>query len=162
MWLFDSLWRAAVPGPHNSYRPRLLGKEALSFFLAVVITAEAFFGASLWSVNPSQTFLAAAGAAPIYTPSPVQGEQSALRTFSRSLSDPQIAAALALGAVIVILGALLILTIFMHVHIQPTDMLLPGAAVVALAALCLWCNVYLASPPGDNGLAAPGPAQYHW
>lgn len=176
MKFFDTLIMAAVPGPGNSYRPHLLRKSGIAFFFAAVLVAEGLFAASLYGVNPSQTFLAAAAAAPVSTaPAPLSTVQNVLRSVARILSDPQTAALWGLSTIAAVLVLLLLIAMLVHVRIQPTDLLVPGGAVVVLALFCIWCNAAVLAPPqgparlndfshsgGDNALAAPTPAQYHW
>ncbi len=164
MRVLDNLMLALLPGPGNSYRPLMLRKEALAFFMAVVLAVEGLYVASLFGVNPSQVFLAAVAEAPAATtPSSVQSAQLLLAQSARTAGDPRTAATWALGAVAIVLAVILVLTVVVHVHIQPFHLILPGAAILLLALFFLWSNaVYAPSGPGDRGLAAPTPAQYHW
>jgi len=155
---------AIIPTSHNAYRPWALRKEAFAFFLGVVLAAEGLFVASLYHVNPSQTFLAAVAAAPAnVAPAPVQTAQQAMQSLALAASDPQTAAAWVLWSVVAVLSVLLALAVVVHMRIQPGHLVLSGAVVIALAVFFIWCNATLWGPAsGDKGLAAPTPAQYHW
>lgn len=113
MKFLASLTHAVVPTRRNSYRPHLLSKPAVSFFLAVVVVLEAFFIASLFNLHYFELFF--------------------------GVSDA-FAVNLVLVAVTAVLGILLVTTFFRRVQVQALDMLLPAVAVFSLAAFLLVFN----------------------
>jgi len=161
--MLDVLGHALLPSAGNSYRPYLLRKESLAFFLGVVVAAEGLLVASLFGLNPSQALLTASAIQFETAPAAPGTVPSLLAQMALAASDPAAAADWALGAVAVVLAVLLVLAVVLHIRIQPTHLILPGAAVLLLALFLLWVNVtYQGTSSGDRGLAAPGPAQYHW
>lgn len=66
--------------------------------------------------------------------------QSVLRSFTRALSDPREAAGWMLGGIAALIILVLGLTMVLHIHIQPTRMLLSGAMVAGLALFFLAFN----------------------
>ena len=120
------LAHALVPHRGNSYRPRLLSKQALALYLSLVLVAEAYFVSGLYGANPSQPFLAAASA---------------------SLASPSLAD-IAIGGVAALLALLLAVNFFFHIRIQSRDTLAVGLAIVGIALLLLALNAWYAAHYG--------------
>ncbi len=59
MRLFERIKHHFVPGPGNAYRPHLLHRPWLVFFLVVILATEGFLVSSLIARQSSQNFLAA-------------------------------------------------------------------------------------------------------
>jgi len=66
--------------------------------------------------------------------------QSASRFVADSLQDSRPAASWALGGVAAVLVVVLLLTFFVRIQVQPTDLLVPGLAVALVAIVCLSAN----------------------
>lgn len=111
---------AALPTPRNSYRPRLLNKSTVTFFLAAALVAEAYFVSGLFGANPAEPLLAA---------------------LLYSAAGPQ-AANWALVGVVVLLGILLAAAAMVHWQVQASDILLPGVVVLGIALLLLVLNAW--------------------
>jgi hypothetical protein len=85
--------------------------------------------------------VAAATVAPAPTPAPQDTfMQSVLRTIGTTLGESRTAAAWALGGIAAFLAAILALTFFVRIQVQPTDLLVPGLAVAMVAVLFMGVN----------------------
>ncbi len=143
-----------IPSKKNAYRPHLLGRQWLVFFLAVTMAVEGFLVADLVAQQSNQAFLASvASAAPVATQN-----QSMARSFTNSLErqftrlldqpEPPVNGALvALGAFLILLVAL---GFFIHIEIQPAAMLMGGVLVAALAFSFIFLNGRLLGPGINN------------
>lgn len=140
MKFFKALHHAFVPGGHNAYRPHLLRRDALIFFLVAVLAIEGLFFAGLF-VRESPFMLAAAAGVPAQTPA-APFMQSLERQVVKVVADPRAPTAWALGSVLAVLGAALVFTFFFHLHIQPMDLLAPGALVAGIAVMFLFLNAH--------------------
>ena|ERR1043166_7667384 len=143
MLFLSALADACIPAPANSYRPWLLGKPAVAFFLAVVLVAEGSFVLSLFNANPSQMLLSAVAQAPSE-----QGGGQWVKTFARAASEPARSTGWALGAVAVALAVLMILSLVFHSHIQPVHLLAPAGVVLGIALVLLALNAWYAGAYG--------------
>jgi len=117
---------ALLPGTHNAYRPYALQKSAVAFYFALILTAESFFVASLYHIEPLRLFWSA---------------------------DTTVLVAWVLGIVALVVGSLLVVTIVVHIQVQPTDVIFPASAVAATALVLLACNV-LYGVPSSGALSA--------
>ncbi|MEK7068341.1 MAG: CAP domain-containing protein [Patescibacteria group bacterium] len=105
-----------------------------------------YFGA------PQASFLAGQGAAAATSGSFIN---SFVRQVGRYFADPRHAAALVLSLIAAALVAVLGLSVFRHVQIQPVEVLIPGAAVTAVVIALLWLNS-VALGPSPTGTADIG------
>lgn len=81
--------------------------------------------------------------------------ESLLKTTARAFAEPRAATSFILGAVAGILLAVVALAFFVHLQIQPTDLLLKGSLVAAFALALIGINAHgLGAAPGWNGQAA--------
>lgn len=100
----------------------------------------------------SQSMPAAQIVAPV--PSPAHGTtsfmQSVMRAFARLLSDPRSSVGWIFGGVAVLLLLVVSLTFLLHIHIQPTRMLLSGVVVAGIAVFFLTFNNALLSATTDQ------------
>ncbi|MES2202803.1 MAG: hypothetical protein V4474_00525 [Patescibacteria group bacterium] len=110
-----------VPTHRNSYRPRLLHKHSLAFFLAAGLVAEAYFVAGIFGVNPAQPFLAAA----------VANAAPATDTANWALCT-----------IAVVLAGLLAASLASHTQVRPMDLLLPGGVILGIVVLLLVLNAW--------------------
>jgi hypothetical protein len=124
-----------VPSHHNSYRPHILRKGWLLFFIAVIFVSEGMFASSLFvgqgtSPPASSSVAAVAAAAP----------NSLLQNFGKQLArvaqDSKPVVPWVLGTIVLILTIAVLFAFFMHIQIQQPEMLFSGA-LVALFALSL-------------------------
>jgi hypothetical protein len=134
----ESVHEHFVPSHINSYRPHVLRKNWLMFFIAVIFVSEGLFASSLFvgqgtSVTTPQ--VAAVGAV-----SGVSSVNTFLQSLSRQLGriavESQPAVPWVLGAIVTLITVALLFAIFVHVQIQHTEMLFSGS-LVALFALSL-------------------------
>ena len=97
------------------------------------------------------------GASVSPTVSPVNSIlEKAARFATRIFANPQQSSAWVLGTIALLLTMLLILTFFMHVQIQPTNMLMNGALVAGLAMSLLMVNSRLAEGGSNTNSQAAG------
>lgn len=127
--------RHFVPSKDNSYRPHVLRRQWLMFFIAVIFVSEGMFVSSLFAgtgtLNAPPTVAAVASASSL---SPLNSFlQSAGRQFLRMAveSRPAVPWVLSLVALVVIVA--LFLTFFTHIQIQQPEMLFSGALVAVFA-----------------------------
>lgn len=136
-----SIKYGVLPSNQNSYRPALLRREALIFFLALILLAEGFFVANLFVQNSVHSFVAATAIA-----APVGATHSLTDTLSRVatkiLTDPSTSTAWALGSVLLVLCTALAFTFFIHMRVQPAELLLPGTLVASMAVMFLFLNAH--------------------
>lgn len=84
---------------------------------------------------------------------------SAVRQLPRLLGNPRGSAAWVLGGIAALIILLLGLTFVMHLQVQPTDLLLPGIAVVGIAAFLLAFNSMALGGSSLSAAAALGQGQ---
>ena len=145
--LWNTFHNLFIPSQANAYRPRVLHRSWLVFFLALMLAAEGFLMTNLASRQSDEAFLASvavAGSTPMEAPSSLEASPaSAFRTFVqqvvRILGNPEVVNPL-LGGVATMLVIALVLTFFIHIQIQPRDMLAGGAVAVGLALLFIYSN----------------------
>lgn len=80
--------------------------------------------------------------------------QSLGRTFAQALSDPRHSTSWVIGGVAALLVLLIALAFFLHIHIQPTNMLLSGAAVAGVALMLLGFNASILGASGGQSASA--------
>ena len=121
-----------VPSRTNSYRPHVLRRGWLLFFIAVIFVSEGMFVSGVFVQQSGQTSVAAVAAAP--------AASSDFSSFGRSLAriavDSEPAVPWALGTIFLLLVIALLFAFFKHIQIQQSEMLFSGA-LVALFALSL-------------------------
>lgn len=124
-----------VPSHDNSYRPHVLRRGWLLFFISIIFISEGIFVSSVFVQQSGQTSVAAVAAAPA-----VSDLQSFAQSFGRQMariavgSEP--AVPWALGTIATLLLIALLFAFFIHIQIQQSEMLFSGA-LVALFALSL-------------------------
>jgi hypothetical protein len=152
MSLGERIKAHVIPSRANAYRPHLLGKPWLLFFLAVVMAVEGFLVADLVAQQSNQVFLAAVATA-VPTPDAESRSltQSFERQFTRLLDEPQPPVDGALGTMALLLIVLVGLAFFIHLDIQASEMLAGGVLVAAMAISFLFLNHRFLSP-GINTL----------
>ena len=141
-----------IPSQKNAYRPRVLRRSWLLFFLAVMLGAEGFLMTNLMGTQSNEVFLASvAGSTPMVANAPgsLHFFQTLAQQFVRVAGDPQVD-----NAVVAAVGALLTLAVLfafvIHIQIQPKEMLGGGLVLAMLAFLFLYANtrVLVASSGG--------------
>lgn len=94
---------------------------------------------------------ASAAVAAVSAPAPGQAtsfSQTLLRAAGKWLAEPRAATGFVLGGIAALLAIALALAFFLHIQIQAHDLLLPGAAVAAVALLLLVINTrFISSAP---------------
>ena len=143
-----------VPRKKNAYKPHLLGKSWLVFFLAATLAVEGFLVADLVAQQSGQVFLASVGASEAAQPtlapsaSPTVQNQTLARSFTNSLQrqytrlleEPRVPANDVLGLLGAFLIVLVALAFFIHIEIQPAAMLAGGILVATLALSFVFLN----------------------
>lgn len=101
--------------------------------------------ASAPAVAGAQTQAAAAQPAPAAAPAPgpQQPTQTVVRSITRALSEAPQGASWLLASIAMLLVAVLALTFFVRIQVQPTDLLLPGLAVALIALTFVAANAKL-------------------
>ena len=87
-----------------------------------------------------QTVPEVAGAAVSATPHPPTLTESLARTFARIFTEPRATTAVILGLVTVFLIVALSFAFFVHIQVQPTDLLLRGSLVASFALFLVFLN----------------------
>jgi ABC-type polysaccharide/polyol phosphate export permease len=155
MW--TTLHAHFVPSQKNAYRPHILHRSWLLFFLAIMLGVEGFLMTSLIGRQSNETFLAAvAGTTPMVnmqlSSASVSGVsvgakaadsfQTFVRQVIRIMSDPRFANSI-FGGIASLLFLAILFTFFIHIQIQPKDMLVSGVLVLMLALLCIYTNTHV-------------------
>lgn len=132
------LHRQFVPSHDNAYRPPVLRRNALMFFIAAIIVSESLFVSSLFAgtgAQPASPVVAAVGATSVastlnsYT-------QSFGRSFVRFAVEVRPMVPWILGCITALMIIAIFVTFFTHIQIQQPEMLF-SAALVAVFALTL-------------------------
>lgn len=136
-----------LPTQANVYRPGVLGRGWLVFFLALSLAIEGFLMSGLVA-NQSDTFLTAAAGSNMAAVGAATQTQSTMRSFGRQLfrtmSDPEVDNTLlvSVGALVLVV---VVLAFFVHLDVQAHDMLLGGIVVAAIAFLIVAANIHFLS-----------------
>ncbi|MEI7719996.1 MAG: hypothetical protein WCI89_02180 [bacterium] len=153
MHSFFDLWYAFrhlfIPSYRNAYRPRVLHRSWLMFFLALMLGVEGFLMTSLISQQSNQAFFAGAvvaGTTPMTAgasnaSNPAGLVQTTVRQIARFLGDSRVVNAL-LEAIAGMLFLAVLITFFVHIQIQSKNMLLGGVLVAVLALLFVYSNTH--------------------
>jgi hypothetical protein len=156
MKMWGTMKHYVLPTKENVYRPHLLGKSWLVFFLALSLGVEGFLVTGLVSspATPSDIFLtqtptdqnlAAAASAPSAGTLMQNFGRQTLRVFGNS--DVANSTLFSIGTLLMILAAL---AFFRHIDIQSREMLLGAVAVSFVAFLCFAANIhFLGAGIGD-------------
>lgn len=134
-----------VPSRENSYRPHLLRRSWILFFIAVIVVSEATFVSSLFV--PQQTTVSSPQVAAVGASTAVTHFNSFMQSFGRQLvrfatdARPFIPWLLGLIATLVIVA--LFFTFFVHIQIQQPEMLFSGMLVALFAVSLLVTNVQI-------------------
>lgn len=144
MSVLETLRSHFVPSHSNSYRPHLLRKEWLAFFVVVIFLTEGVFVSSFFTLPPGQISVAAVANAGV-SPSPMNTlSQNLSRQFARFAADSREATPWILGSIATMLFIALLFTFFIHVQIQQPEMLFSGALVVMFAVSLIVTNAQVA------------------
>lgn len=131
-------------------------KLAVANTPAAVAAATPAVPATAQTSAPASAQVEGASVAPTPAPSDNSFTQSLSRAITRAMANPQQTSLWILGAIAALLVVLLLLSVLVHPHIQPTTMLVSGTLVAALALSFVAANSRLAeggiSP--DNNQAA--------
>jgi hypothetical protein len=132
-----------VPSHKNSYRPHVLRKQWLMFFIAAIFVSEGLFVSSLFvgqGTQPSSTQIAAVGSAPNIN----SFIQSIGRQFARFATSSRPAVPWVLGSIVTLITIALLFAIFVHIQIQHQEMLFSGGLVALFALSLLVTNAHIA------------------
>ena len=152
MFLLDRMHKFFLPSRINAFRPAVLGKTSLMFFLGLTLAVEGFLIVGLIARESDDTFLSMTQpqAASYETASVAQSgltyTQSSVRQLIRTF-DAQHTANWILGTIAVLLTVVVAVVFFMHMDVQAHDMLLGGLTAAAIALVCLLGNVYVRGSP---------------
>ncbi|MEI6864305.1 MAG: hypothetical protein WCK46_03010 [Candidatus Adlerbacteria bacterium] len=128
------LHRHFLPSKHNAYRPHVLRRTSLLFFIAIIFVSEGLFVSSFFVGEGTNVSVAAVGAASALQP------HSSLQTLERELikfiDNSKPAVPWILGTIALLLSIAVLFAFFVHIQIQQPQMLF-SAALVALFALSL-------------------------
>ncbi|MCX6820310.1 MAG: hypothetical protein NT019_03475 [Candidatus Adlerbacteria bacterium] len=128
------LHRHFLPSKHNAYRPHMLHRTSLLFFIAIIFVSEGLFVSSFFVGEGTNISVAAVGAATVAQP------HSSLQTLERELikfiDNSKPAVPWILGTIALLLSIAVLFAFFVHIQIQQPQMLF-SAALVALFALSL-------------------------
>lgn len=80
--------------------------------------------------------------------------ESFFKTFARAFAEPRSTASLVLWGVALLLLGVVALTFFVHVQVQPTDLLLKGSLVVLIALALVAVNARAPEKLSQNNLQA--------
>jgi|GEM_PF-2792738 len=142
--VWNTLRHYITPTHENVYRPQLLEKGWLVFFLAFTLLVEGFLIAS---IAVRQTDVAFFTLAPSAHPALSIGSQEVqlfIREFVRVMGDPHVVNLL-LGGVGGAFLALVIIAFVIHIEIQSHQTLAGGLIVAAVALACLAANIHFLS-----------------
>jgi hypothetical protein len=132
MKLWKSVKAHVTPMRENAYRPHLLRRASLVFFLALTLAVEGFLAASLVARQSDTTFLSAAQAG-VEMQQAVAGSTPIASMIAKSANW-------ILGGVALLLVVAVVLTFFLHIDVQSHEMLAGGLIVAAIALTCLMAN----------------------
>lgn len=110
---------------------------------AAVVAEVPTQGTAQPAVAGVQTEAAAAQAAPAPQAPAQSQKQSVVRGITRAFSEAPRGASWLLGGIAALLITVLALTFFVHIQVQPTDLLLPGLAVALIAVTLIGANTKL-------------------
>ena len=137
-----------VPSKENAYRPHLLRRSWILFFVAVIFVSEGMFVSSLFVGQggavppPAAQTVAAVGATSVashfnsYT-------QSLGRQFVRFATETRPMVPYILGLVALLTMAALAFTFFVHIQIQQHEMLFSGTLVALFAVSLIVTNAQI-------------------
>jgi flagellar biosynthesis protein FlhB len=137
-----------TPTKENTYRPHVLQKTWLVFFLALSLTLEGFLVSSMVA-RQTDSFITRA---PLSEQSAavlsMQTAQSVVRELVRIFSDPRVA-----NTVLALVGAfvlvVVVLTFVMHIEVQSHETLAAGLVIAAIAFVCLAANMHYLTSSSD-------------
>ncbi len=136
------LHRYFIPSHGNSYRPHILRRQSLVFFIAVIFITEGMFVSGLFigQGGPAATASLAAVAA---TSDANTLAHSVERQLVRVLGDSRPAVPWVLGGIATLLAAAVLFAFFIHIQIQQPHMLFSGALVALFAISLLATNAHI-------------------
>jgi hypothetical protein len=141
MRLWKSVRAYMTPTHENSYRPHMLRRGSLVFFMALALMTEGFLAASLVARQSDSTFLSSVVSATAGSTPAVFNKE-----FMEAFNEPLPVTDWTLGLIAGLLMSVVSLAFFLHIEVQSGEMLLGGLVVAALALLCLAANVTFLSP----------------
>lgn len=140
------LHKHLIPSHINAYRPHILRRGSLLFFVALIMVSEGIFVSNLFvkegTLQVSQVqavSMAAVGAAP----SPASFVNSMGRAIVKFLEQAGPTVPWTLGIVATILSLAVIFAFFMHIQIQHPEMLFSGALVALFAFSLMITNIHI-------------------
>ncbi|MBY0472883.1 hypothetical protein K2Q00_01180 [Patescibacteria group bacterium] len=144
MSVHTHLHRHFVPSHHNSYRPHILRKNWLLFFVAIIMAGEGMFVSGLYvqQVAPSVAVAESSQTAAVGS-----AASSFLNNFGKNLariaveSEPYIP--WALGIIGTMMTIAVLVAFFVHIQIQQSEMLFSGALVALFAFSLMITNVHI-------------------
>jgi hypothetical protein len=126
-----------VPSKENAYRPHVLRRQWLMFFVAVIFISEGMFASSLFAIQGGATIEAPTTVAAVGSASALSNANTFMQNVGRQFmriaveSRPVVPWVLSLVALVVI--SALFFTFFTHIQIQQSEMLFSGALVAVFA-----------------------------
>ncbi len=141
--LFKKIHVHFVSSHANSYRPHILRKGWLLFFIAIIFVSEGVFvsGVFVQQSGSVGTSLAAVAVAPAASSDLGSFTNSFGRNLARIAVDSEPAVPWALGTIVALLIIALLFTFFTHIQIQQPEMLFSGALVALFALSLIVTNV---------------------
>ncbi len=137
MW--KKLRHYITPTPENTYRPHVLQKSWLVFFLACSLMLEGFLVSSMVA-RQTDSFITRTPTAQAAAVS-LESGQVLVRTMVRVMSDPTVAN-IFLGVIGVLVLLVVVLAFFMHIEVQSHEALAGGVVIAAIAFVLLGANVH--------------------
>lgn len=155
--VWKTLEHYITPTKENTYRPHVLQKSWLVFFLVLSLTLEGFLVSSMVARQTDSFITRASTSEQTAAVLSMQTAQSVVRELVRVFSDPKVAnTVLALVGMFVLV--VVVLTFVMHIEVQSHETLAAGLVIAMIAFVCLAANMhYLTSQrdvaAGINALA---------
>src|SRR3989339_1730262 len=134
MSVHTHLHRHFLPSHHNAYRPHILRKGWLLFFVAVIMASEGLFVSGLYvqQAAPSVAVIQDSQTASVGS-----AASSFLNSFGKDLARIAVESEPYIPWILGMLGAMLVIAVmfafFVHIQIQQSEMLFSGALVAMFA-----------------------------
>ncbi len=136
-----------TPTPENTYRPHVLQKSWLVFFLVFSLTLEGFLVSSMVA-RQTDSFITRAPYTQQAAVFSIQSGQTLLRNTVRIMSDPKITNAF-LGVIGVLVLLVVVLAFCMHIEVQSHEALAGGIVVAVIAFVLLGANSHFLTTASD-------------
>ena len=138
MW--KTLKHYITPTPENTYRPHVLQKSWLVFFLACSLVLEGFLVSSMVA-RQTDSFITRAPTTQAAAVS-LESGQALVRAVVRVMSDPAVAN-IFLGIIGVLVLLVVVLAFFMHIEVQSHEALAGGIVIGAIACVLLGAKIHV-------------------